>query len=548
MTRLLKIVLPIVILAAGVLATAALISSKPEVETVQPEPVLPLVRVITVERQDVPLVVRTQGTVRPWTETTLVSQVAAEVVAVSPSFEVGGFFERGEVLVELDARDYELTVVGSKAQVAQAELRLAEQLAEARVARDEWRDLGVGEPEPLALREPQIAEARAALAGAEADLRKARLSLERTLIRAPFSGRLHEKVVDVGQYVSHAQPVATVHAIDYAEVRLPIPHQQLRFLDVPLSYRNGGDSGPEPFVALTSSFTGRETVWPARIVRTEGEIDDRTRMIYLVARVIDPYGRNGDSGRPPFVVGLFVEAEIAGKTVHDAVLLPREALRNGEDKVLVVDEEDRLRFRDVEVVRLQGEEAVIDGRSFGTGERVCVSPLDVVVDGMRVRTVDVERPKAAAPLTEEAGELPFAETAAPTIEEVFEQMPVEPTPAEIGEIDVPRMTSDAPARLLLVDLQSAGELTVVEVVVDGAFEYSQFRLREPERVVVDLEGVVSTTPKSTLAVGHGPVAQIRVGQNQMEPVPISRLVFDLDRFVPPTIERSDSGLTVTFQQ
>jgi len=413
MTRFLKIVVPIVILAIGVLGFGTLISTKPEVETVQPEPVLPLVRVITVERQDVKLFVHTQGTVRPRTETALVSQVSAEVVSVSPSFEVGGFFERGEVLVELDARDYELVVERVKAQVAQAELRLAEQLAEARVAQDEWRELGVGEPEPLALREPQTAEARATLAAAEADLRMARLNLERTVIRAPFGGRLAEKAVDVGQYVSHGQPVATVHSIDYAEVRLPIPHQELRFLDVPLSYRDGGSPGPEPFVALTSNFTGRETTWPARIVRTEGEVDERTRMIYLVARVNDPYGRKGDSGRPPFAVGLFVEAEIAGKTVHDAVLLPREALRNGEGRVLIVDQEDRLRYRDVEVVRLQGEEAVIDGRSFGTGERVCVSPLDVVVDGMRVRTV-VERPQAAAPLvppsTSEEGELPAPET------------------------------------------------------------------------------------------------------------------------------------------
>lgn len=544
MSRLLKIVVPIVILAVGVLSFGALISTKPEVEAVQPEPVLPLVRVITVERQDVPLVVRAQGTVRPRTETTLVSQVSAEVVSVSPSFEVGGFFERDEVLVELDARDYELAVERAHAQVAQAELRLAEQLAEARVARDEWRELGVGEPEPLALREPQIAEARATLAAAEADLRMAQLNLERTVIRAPFGGRLAEKAVDVGQYVSHGQPVATIHAIDYAEVRLPIPHQELRFLDVPLSYRDGDAPGPEPFVALKSNFTGRETTWPARIVRTEGEVDDRTRMIYLVARVIDPYGRNGESGRPPFAIGLFVEAEIAGKTVHDAVLLPREALQNGEERVLIVDEEDRLRYREVEVVRLQGEEAVIDGRSFGTGERICVSALDIVVDGMQVRTIDVERPAVAEPLMPPSA----AETGEPPVDEVlpetFEPPAGDPAPARPAP---EAENTGAAARLLRVDLLSA-DPTVVEAVVDGTFEYSYYRLPNPERVVVDLKGVVSTTREPTIEVEDGPVTRIRVGQNRLEPIQVSRIVFDLERSVKPLVERSESGLTVTLQE
>jgi len=544
MTRPLKIVVPIVILAAGVLGFGALLSTKPEVESTQPEPVLPLVRVITVERQDVPLVVRAQGTVRPRTETTLVSQVSAEVVSVSPSFEVGGFFGRNDVLVELDDRDYQLVVEKAKAQVAQAELRLTEQLAEARVAQDEWRELGVGEPEPLALREPQIAEARAVLAAAKADLQRARLDLDRTVIRAPFGGRLAEKAVDVGQYVSHGQPLATVHAIDYAEVRLPIPHQELRFLDVPVGYRDSDASGPEPFVALTSNFTGRETTWPARIVRTEGEVDDKTRMIYLVARVIDPYGRNGDSTRPPFAVGLFVDAEIAGKVVHDAVLLPREALRDGEDRVLIVDEGDRLRYREVEVVRLQGEEAVIEGGSFGTGERVCISPLEVVVDGMRVRTLDVERPRTAAPRVApppaEADELPVGEAEA----ERSESPPASPEAGGIGDAGD---SSDIPARLLRVELLST-DPTVVEVVVDRAFEYSYYRLPDPERLVVDLKGVVSTTREPRIEVGQGPVTRIRVGQNRLEPRKVSRIVFDLERSIKPIVERSESGLTVTLQE
>jgi RND family efflux transporter MFP subunit len=422
--KLSKILIPIVIVAVAGVATAVLVRTRPEVDTRPPEILAPLVRVRTVEPVDLRFDVHAQGTVLPRTDTLLVAQVAGQVTEVSPAFEPGGFFDRGEVLVTLDDRDYRLALRRAEAQVAQAEVRLAQQEAEAELAAEEWRQLGDGaDPSPLTLREPQVAEAKAALAAAEADLEKARIDLERTRIRAPFAGRVRSKRVDLGQYLAPGTPVAAVHAVDYAEVRLPVPDDQLAYLDLPFAYRDA-DAPEGPPVTLQASFAGERHRWQGRIVRTEGEIDPTSRMLYLVARVEDPYDRDG--GKPPFQVGLFVDADVHGRVGEDVVILPRVALRDRDvesdgggrhdGRVLVVDAEDRLRYRPVEVARVEGERVVIAG-GLEAGERVCVSPLEVVVDGMKVRTVEDDPGELADPTA--APENPRTTAEAPS-EEVTE--------------------------------------------------------------------------------------------------------------------------------
>ena len=378
-----KILAPVVILALCGAITYGLVTSKPEVETRERPTYAPLVRVQTLASQTVEFDVVAQGTVVPRTESQLVAQVGGEVVEVSKSFEAGGFFRRGEVLLRLDRRDYELAVDQARSLVAQAEVALAQQQAEAEVAAAEWHELGEGEPSALTLRQPQVAQARAALAAAEAQLSRAELDLERTAIRAPYAGRVRQKSVDLGQFLARGTPLGRIHATDVAEVRLPVPDDELAFLDLDL----GATSRPGPEVTLGAELAGRWQTWDGRVHRSEGELDPRTRMLPLVVRVEDPYGlRSKDDGRSPLMVGLFVEATITGHSRDGLFVVPRSAIRDG-DRVLVVDAEDRLRFRAVEVLRLQGDTAVL-GDGIEAGERLCVSPLDVAVEGMTVRVAE----------------------------------------------------------------------------------------------------------------------------------------------------------------
>jgi len=380
--RLSWILVPLILLLAGASAWY-MIWARPEPERRVPEVVAPLVRVQPVTFETVQLTVASQGTVAPRTESRLVSEVAGRVEWVSPSFVSGGFFEQGEPLVRIDDHDFRQAVVRAEADVTRARLRLAQEEAEAEVARREWEDLGQGEATPLTLRVPQVDDARATLAAAEAALQTARRDLERTEVRAPYVGRVRSKAVDLGQFVTVGTSLGSIYSVDYAEIRLPLPDQDLAFLDLPLVYRGNEGSNPGPKVTLSARFAGGDYSWTGRVVRTEGEIDAQSRLVHVVARVKDPYGRGANPDRPPLAAGMFVQAEIAGRAVPDVAVLPRAALR-GTNEMLVVDDEDRLRIRAVDVLRTTSETVIVRG-GLEAGERVCLSPLEAVTDGMRVR-------------------------------------------------------------------------------------------------------------------------------------------------------------------
>ena len=385
--RTLQIVLPLAVLGGAGFAAATMIRARPPVEIQDQVVTPPGVRVEEVTLGDVTLSVTSQGTVRPRTESQLVTEIAGRVTWVAPSFVEGGFFELGDVLVKIDPFDYQQAVVSARSQLAQARLRLAQEEAEAEVAVREWEELGRGDPRELTLRKPQLEEARASVEGAEANLERAKRDLERAEIVAPYAGRIRQKDVDIGQFIRVGDAVATVYAIDVAEIRLPLPDEQLAYLDLPLSYRGGSDQ-PQPRVTLRATFAGEAHEWQGRIVRTEGEIDPVSRMVHAVAEVLDPYTRGPNQNRPPLAVGMYVEAEIAGHTARDVAVVPRAALR-GRDRVLVVDAQDRLSFREIDILRATTDAIYVQG-GLAEGDLVVVSPLDAPTEGMRVQLANAD--------------------------------------------------------------------------------------------------------------------------------------------------------------
>lgn len=386
--RTLQVLLPLVIVAAGAGAAIALKNLRAEPEVKAPEVVLPLVETVEAAFEDVVLEVHAQGTVLPRSQTVLIAEVSGRVEWVSSALVSGGFFETGEELVRIDTVDYQVAVEDARGRIAQAELRAAQEKADAEVARADWDRLGLGEPDDLVLRKPQLADANAGLAAAKAMLRKAELDIERCSMRAPYPGRVRTENIDVGQFVMRGQELARIYAIDYAEVRLPLADTQLEFVDLPLAYRHE-DSGNGPSgvpVTLSTHFAGRRHTWPGRIVRTEGEIDPKTRMVVAVARVEDPYTRGETSDRPPLAVGMFVDAVIEGNVARDAVVLPR-AVRRNVNQVWVLDDGDRIRFRTVDTLKLERDRIVLSG-GIQPGERIVLTPVESATDGMQVRVVD----------------------------------------------------------------------------------------------------------------------------------------------------------------
>jgi RND family efflux transporter MFP subunit len=339
-----------------------------------------MVSVARIKARPQVVIIRGEGTVRPLREIQLVPQVNGKVVFVSRALVNGGEFQKGDVLLRIDPVDYQLAVTLAQAWVKDSESKLKVAEEEAAVSREEWQLLYKADPKnnqipALVAKEPQLAASRAKLAADRADLQKAKLHLERTEIKAPFDGRVDEENVDIGQYVATGQALATLFSINQAEIVVPFEDEDLYWFHVP-GFTPGDESGS--VVSVSTRVAGRESFWPGRVVRAEGKLDERTRMINVVIRVNKPY-----ETKPPLAAGLFVTVEIKGRTLENAVMLPRAALREN-NVVWVVDKNGQLTFRKVSVARLTTDAVLLDGGLKG-GEMVVISSLKAVTDGMKVR-------------------------------------------------------------------------------------------------------------------------------------------------------------------
>jgi RND family efflux transporter MFP subunit len=385
--RIIQFIVVLVLVAIGVVGLRILTASKTELKKREPTVAVPFVRAMNVKTGAETVYVRGEGTVRPLREIGLVPQVGGKVVYVSPALVNGGEFGKGDTLLRIEPVDYQLAVTLAEAKVRDAESTLQLAGEESEAAREEWRTLhpkaaeGNRNPPPLVAKEPQLAAARAALEAARADLKAALLNLERTGLTAPFHGRVGQESVDLGQYVTPGQALATIYSIEAAEISVPFDQKDLLWFHVP-GFTSGNAPGSSAVVRFR--LAGRELTRAGKVVRTEGKLDERTRMINVIVRVEKPYEE-----RPPLAVGLFVTVDIEGRTLPNAAVLPRAAL-HPDDVVWVVDQEDRLVFRKVDIARLQDDKALIKSGLKG-GERVVTSPLKAVTDGMKVRIAEGKR-------------------------------------------------------------------------------------------------------------------------------------------------------------
>ncbi len=376
---LIQTVVTVLLLALGGLGLVMLTRSKPPLAKKKPRLVRPLVQVVKVELSPRRVIIRGEGTVAPLRQSTLASQVQGRVIYVSPSLVNGGSFQKGQTLLRLERVDYELALALARSRVQEARTHLQTVGEESAAAREEWRRFQGKHgtpPPPLVIKKPQLAEAQAKLQAARAQLRQAELNLKRTEIKAPFQGRVIEKFVDLGHYLRPGERVATIFSTEAAEVTVPLDDRDLAWIQVP------GFTGPGPGspAQVRAEPAGRRQSWPGRVVRTQGRIDPRTRLVPVVVQVAHPYAR-----RPPLVPGMFVEVEIQGRLLEGAALLPRSALRAG-GVIWVVDQRGRLHFRRVKVARTSDDRVLVQ-EGLKQGELAVVSNLAAVTPGMAVHPV-----------------------------------------------------------------------------------------------------------------------------------------------------------------
>jgi len=390
--------LPLIILAVGILGMGVFALSRPAPKKQVTEDRGALVEVMTVNKQDRPVVVHGTGTLQARQEVSITPQVSGQIKTISPNFVAGGFFRKGQLLFKIEDVDHKLDVDRARASLTKAEYELALVESQAKIARLEWERLKVQEERevnPLALYEPQLKNARANAASARASLKQAQLDLERTRVYAPFNSRVRSEQVDLGQYIRAGTSIAVLAGTDTAEVVVPLPFEEMKWLNIPRpGMKQKGSPSTVHFRRGDDAYE-----WQGRIVRSLGEVDTRGRMARVVVSINDPYGlkkRKNQKERPPLEGGMFVDVSLHGTNLSGVYAIPRKALRD-DDTIWIMDDQNLLRIHPVQVVRLEKNDALITN-GIEDGTLVVLTTVSGAADGMKLRP---RTPEAGSQIAEQ---------------------------------------------------------------------------------------------------------------------------------------------------
>lgn len=392
-TKTAKIIIPAAVVVTALLIVFFIKSNPPEARRSTSAPKAAIsVSVLELVPQSYQVMIDSYGTVKPRTQSLLVAQASGQIIEVSDEFREGGFFEKGDVLLKLDDRDHQAEVKSAQANLLTAEQSLLEEKARGQQALTDWKRLGgSSQASSLVLREPQLAAAQAQVLSAQAALEKAELDLERTKVTAPYAGRILSRSVDLGQVVSNNTQLATIYAIDSVEIRLPIKNKDLSFVNLPEQYRDGAKNQAGSLVKFSSDLVGEQT-WQGQLARTEGAIDENAQQLYVVAKIDDPY-KSTASNQYPIKIGQYIKAQIAGKTVQNALIIPNSTIYQGTYVYVV--EGDVLKRKDVTFAWQNANQAMIK-TGLKANDKLVVTPLGQVSSGTKVSILG-EEPKEKVP-------------------------------------------------------------------------------------------------------------------------------------------------------
>ena len=389
-----KIVVPILILIVAILLTFLIIKMK--APPVKKELIVKdfLVDAQAIFSQDIEFLVYAQGVVQAKDKTILSTQVSGRIVAIAEAFNEGGFFKKGDVLVELESSDYQTDLLLAEAELARAQAALDEEIARGEVARQEWSSINSNAPPELGLRKPQLAREQANLKAAKANLERAKRNFSRTSIKAPYDGLVKSSLVNLGQFASMGTQLGEVYSTEVAEIRLPLTDNDLAFIH---NLRT-----VQPKVTLSADVAGKKHIWQGRMVRDEAVLDASRRVIYGVVEVKDPYNLRASKHNSPLKFGRFVSAAVSGITVKNIVKLPRFVMRL-DGTVLTVNDEQKLQINTVEVVRTDEDFVYISG-GLPRDQKVVMSAVSSPYEGMPVRFLD-DSSSPQEPLNDEVSNL-----------------------------------------------------------------------------------------------------------------------------------------------
>ena len=374
------IVLFLILLTVGIISL--LYKFKPEAKKQKIPETIVRVDTVSATLSSYPTIVNANGTIEAETRGNLVAQISGEIINVSDNFKTGGSFKKGDVLIQIDQRDFRSALSQALASLSQAEANYSQEQANAKQAELDWQRLGNTNPAPpLVARKPQLSAAKALLDSAKAAYQNAKLNLSRTTLTAPYDGRVIDRQAVLGQYVSVGTPVAEVFATEGVEVRLPLSQDE--FNQLGLDSFSANDQNNQYDVQLSSKIGVKDYQWQAEITRTDSTFDINTRQIDIIANVQDPFGKA--SGQPALKIGQFVTARIQGRVINDIFVIPNKSIREGS--YLYVVRNGKLAKQTINVLWQDDQNSLIK-EGISEGELIVTTSLNSTLAGARAKLSD----------------------------------------------------------------------------------------------------------------------------------------------------------------
>ena len=379
--KIIKRLFPIIILLIALISSYILIKLKPIPSKIENPLVVTPVNFIVAEAKETEIIVDSQGIIKPKTESIILAEVSGKVINISDDFKPGKFVEKDSVLFQIDPSNYKDLLKISEHEFALAELNLIEQEALAAQAKSDWENFGNGAPSSLTIREPQLKAALARFESAKAALDIAKRDLEKTTIRAPFSGYILNKDIDLGSYISPSPLSSNGHGRIYAsgdgEIRLSINSKEKSFIE-------SGINSKETIVIEFYDSNSYEHITTGYLDRIEATIDSKNQLNYCVGLITDAFPIPNLN-----FFGLqrnqYLLAKIKCKNLPSAFTIPESALRNN-DTIYVINKNNKLEQKKITIINYRNEEIIVkDG--LNNGDRIVTGPVSYYVEGMQVQPI-----------------------------------------------------------------------------------------------------------------------------------------------------------------
>ena len=368
--------LPLILLAVALGISYLLISIQPKAKKIETPSLITPVEYVVAKAKPTTINIESEGILQARIETQFISPVAGEVIEIGENFYPGRFFQNGEILFKLDDSDYQLQVKNAEKNLAQAELGYELEKAQAVQAKKDWEKLNLGDANDLVLRKPQLKQAKANLESAQVNLTFAQEQLEDTVFRAPYSGYLLSRTIDLGSEITGGMsgPIASAYSSGDAEIRLPLTESERLLINT----RNLNEN-------TVRLYDSGELVAQGKIQRIEASLNPNNRLYYAVALIENAFPEDNQIHTSELFRGQYLDAMIDGKGFEKAFTLPNEAIRESST-IYTITKQNQLIEKNITIISINSKQVIVSA-GLDDGDRVVVSPIPFFVNGMSVKPI-----------------------------------------------------------------------------------------------------------------------------------------------------------------